>query len=36
MIPVEFPVEAFSSLWQIVCCSATVIAAAFTFLFAPR
>lgn len=36
MSPIEYPIEAFASMWQIVCCTATMIAAAFTFLFAPR
>jgi hypothetical protein len=36
MIPVDYPIEAFAGLWQMMCCISTVIAVAFTFLFAPR
>jgi hypothetical protein len=36
MLPSSYPIEAFGNLWEILCCSATLVAATFAFLFSPR
>lgn len=36
MNPFEYPVEAFGSLWELLCCSVTMVVAAFSFFLAPR
>lgn len=36
MVPSYYPIEAFGNLWEVCCCTATLVAAALTCLFAPR
>jgi hypothetical protein len=36
MSPIEYPVEAFGSLWELLSCSVTMIVATLAFLLSPR
>jgi len=36
MSPIEFPIDAFGSFWELLCCGVTVLVAAFTFVLMPR